>query len=89
MTPSPTGSGTYNWSGYSNPAVDKLGAKALATVDPVEREKLMIQCIHMVTDDVAFMPIYMFRNVWAARKGVVYDARSDELTLAMDAHIGK
>ncbi len=84
MTVNPAaGAGTYNWSRYSNAALDTLVSKALSTVDDGEREKLLIQAEHMALNDVAFLPIYQFQNVWAARKGVSYEARADELTLAM------
>jgi len=86
MTPAPDGAGTWNWSGYSNPALDALTRKALATVDDAAREKLLIQAIHMATEDVAFIPIYQFQNIWAMRKGLTYDPRADELTLAMGVH---
>ena len=80
------GNGTYNWSRYSNSALDELIRQALATVDDAAREGLLMQAERMATDDVAFIPIYQFQNVWATRKGLTYDARADELTLAVGVH---
>ena len=37
-----------NWGGYSNPQVDALAQKALATFDDAERTKLITQ-IHEIT----------------------------------------
>lgn len=87
MTPDrATGAGTWNWSRYSNPALDALTRRALATVDSQAREALLIQAARMALEDVAFIPIYQFQNAWAARKGIRYDARADELTLSVGAH---
>lgn len=88
MTVDPaTGAGTWNWSRYSNPELDNLTRRALATVDDAAREALLIQAARLALEDVAFIPIYQFQNLWAARKGIRYDARADELTLAVGAHI--
>jgi peptide/nickel transport system substrate-binding protein len=87
MTVDPAaGTGTFNWSRYSNPALDSLTGRALATVDDAERERLLVQASRMALEDVAFIPIYQFQNFWASRKGIRYDARADELTLAAGAH---
>ena len=89
MTVNPaTGAGTFNWSRYSNPELDSLIARALATVDDGQREAILIQAARMALDDLAFIPIYQFQNLWASRGGVRYDARADELTLAVHAHGG-
>jgi peptide/nickel transport system substrate-binding protein len=87
MTVDPAaGNGTYNWSRYSNPALDTLIGQALGTVDEGKRERLLIEAERMVTRDVAFIPIYQFQNMWASRKRLAYDARADELTLAVGVH---
>ena len=87
MTPdAATGVGTYNWSRYSNPALDALVGRALATVDDQARERLLIEAVHLALSDQALIPLYEFRNIWALRKGFTYDARADELTLAMGVH---
>lgn len=86
MTVNPaTGAGTFNWSRYSNAELDSLTARALATVDDAQRETLLIQAARVALDDVAFIPIYQFQNLWASRRGIQYDARADELTLAIHA----
>jgi peptide/nickel transport system substrate-binding protein len=87
MTVDPArGTGTFNWSRYSNAALDTLAGRALATVDDAARERLLVEAARMALEDVAFIPIYQFQNVWASRKGIRYDARADELTLAIGAH---
>lgn len=87
MTPDrTTGAGTWNWSRYSNPELDALTRRALSTVDDTAREALLIQAARVALEDVAFIPIYQFQNVWASRMGIRYDARADELTLSVGAH---
>lgn len=80
------GTGTYNWSRYSNPSLDALSARAISTLDDTRREQLLRQAAHQALDDVAFIPLYQFQNIWAARKGIGFEARADELTLATGAH---
>jgi peptide/nickel transport system substrate-binding protein len=87
MTVDPkTGAGTYNWSRYSSAELDTQIAKAVSTVDDAARETLLIQAEHMALNDVAFLPIYQFQNIWAVRKGLRYEARADELSFAMGVH---
>jgi peptide/nickel transport system substrate-binding protein len=86
MTVNPAaGTGTFNWSRYSNPDLDSLAGRALATVNDAERERLLVQAARMALEDVAFIPIYQFQNIWASRRGLRFDARADELTLAIGA----
>lgn len=80
------GVGPVNWSRYSNPDLDALTEHAMATIDDGAREKLLMQAEKMAMDDVAVIPLYQLENFWATRKGVVYDARADERTIAMSAH---
>jgi peptide/nickel transport system substrate-binding protein len=83
MTVNPAaGTGTFNWSRYSNPELDALAGRALATVDDAARERLLVQAARMALEDVAFIPIYQFQNLWASRRGIRYAARADELTLS-------
>ncbi|WP_426955554.1 ABC transporter substrate-binding protein [Muricoccus radiodurans] len=84
MTVNPaTGAGTYNWSRYSNAALDALITRALTIVDDTERERVLIEAERMALADVSFLPIYQFQNIWATRRGLQYEARADELTFAM------
>ncbi|MBR0665467.1 ABC transporter substrate-binding protein [Roseomonas hellenica] len=86
MTVNPeAGTGTFNWSRYANPALDRLAGRALATMDGAAREGLLIEAARLALADVAFIPIYQFQNLWASRRGITYQARADELTLGADA----
>ena len=74
--------GAVNSFGYSNPALDALTTRALATLDDEQREEILRQAVKLATDDVAIIPIHHLKNYWAARRGITYEARADERTLA-------
>ena len=46
----------------------------------------MLEAVKLVTNDVAIIPLYHFKNIWATRGTLRYDPRVDELTLATDVH---
>lgn len=74
--------GAVNSFGYSNPALDALTIKALATLDDEQREEILRQAVKLAMDDVAIAPIHQLVNFWAARRGITYEPRMDERTLA-------
>ena len=74
---------------YSNPALDALTDRALATMDDTAREKLLIQAVEIAMAELPIIPLHTLTNFWAARKGIVYEARANELTLAIGAHLAK
>jgi peptide/nickel transport system substrate-binding protein len=76
------GMGTANRGRYSNPKLDALLEKALATVDDSQREKLLQQATETGVGDLGILPLYHQHNLWAARRGIAYDARADERTFA-------
>ncbi|POR45299.1 ABC transporter substrate-binding protein [Bosea psychrotolerans] len=81
-----TGWGLYNWAQYSNPALDALTTAAISETDEARREKLVLDAVKLVSSDVAIIPLYHFKNIWATRAALRYDPRIDELTLATDVH---
>jgi len=76
------GMGAANRGRYSNPKMDELLTRALATVDDGQREKLLQQAVEVSIADVGVIPVHFQVNTWAARKGIVYVPRTDERTLA-------
>lgn len=80
------GYGASNRGRYSNPDVDALIEKALATVNDDERAELLAQATEAAIEDLAIIPLHYQVNTWAARKGIKYRARTDEYTVAMDAY---
>ncbi|MFC7734907.1 ABC transporter substrate-binding protein [Roseomonas sp. GCM10028921] len=80
--------GANNNGRYSNPQLDELVARATSTLDDRDREKLLQQGVKMSMDDLAFIPIMQLVNVWAVRRGLDYNARADERSVAMEAKPG-
>ncbi|HZM46329.1 MAG TPA: ABC transporter substrate-binding protein [Burkholderiales bacterium] len=78
------GMGASNRGRYSNPKMDAVLDQALATVDDGRREKLLQQATEIGVGDLGIIPLYHQHNLWATRRGVTYEARADERTLAYE-----
>lgn len=78
------GLGAANDSGYSNPALDDLVAKAMTIYDDKTREMALIEAVKVAVSDGAIIPLYQQSNAWVTRKGLSYAPRIDERTLAKD-----
>lgn len=76
------GMGAANRGRYSNPRMDAVLEQALATVNDAQREKLLQQATEIGVGDLGIIPLYHQHNLWATRRGVTYEARSDERTFA-------
>ena len=78
-----TGWGFVNDGRYSNERFDVVLKEAMITVNPAERERLWREATEIVMNDLGFIPLHHQVNIWATRKDLFYEARSDENTLAM------
>ena len=78
------GFGAFNWSEYSNPKVDRLIERALATVDDKAREELARDAMRAAMKDYAVIPLHHQVTTWAMRKPLSYAPRTDEFTFARD-----
>jgi peptide/nickel transport system substrate-binding protein len=76
------GYGGFNWGRYCNPKLDTLLVKALSTVDDKARLALLQDAAAVGINDVGIIPLHHQVTTWAARKGYVYQARTDERSLA-------
>jgi len=76
------GMGAANRGRYSNPKLDAVLDQALTTVDDARRERLLQQATEIGVGDLGIIPLYHQQNLWAARRGIVYEARADERTFA-------
>ena len=76
------GMGAANRGRYSNSKLDAVLEQALATVDDPKREKLLQQATEIGVGDLGIIPLYHQHNLWAARRGIVYEARADERNFA-------
>jgi peptide/nickel transport system substrate-binding protein len=78
------GLGGTNRGRYSNKEFDALVVKAMATIDDKEREKLLQQASKIAMDDVGLIPLHFEVTPWAFKKGLRYQARIDQYTLATE-----
>lgn len=77
--------GVSNVTGYADARVDALTAQALSTLDPARRAALLREAVGIAVDDVAYIMLLHYKNGWATRAGFRYEARADDLTLAVSA----
>jgi peptide/nickel transport system substrate-binding protein len=78
-----TGMGPANRGRYSNPAFDATLGEALHTLDDTKRAALLAKASEIAMNDVALVPVYFLVNTWATKKGLTYEPRADEMSLAM------
>ena len=77
------GTGVFNRVRYANPRFDEALAAALAEFDEPTRNDMLARAARIAFEDVAIVPLYWQVVHWAARKGLAYEPRRDEDTLAM------
>jgi peptide/nickel transport system substrate-binding protein len=78
------GMGTTNSARYSNPAMDAKLEEALRTVDDAKREALIAEASQIVMADHGLLPLHFEVSVWAMRKGLTYEGRADQITIAQN-----
>ncbi|MHB0898059.1 MAG: ABC transporter substrate-binding protein [Spirochaetales bacterium] len=77
------GLGANNRGRYSNPEFDKLIKAAASTSDDAKREGYLQEAARIAfAKDHAILPLYFQTTTWAVRKGITYEPRMDEYTLA-------
>ncbi len=80
------GLGTANRGRFSNPSIDAVIQQARATMDDAERSRLTQAATRMaLAEQTALIPLYFQVNTWAMKRGIGYEARTDEMTLATSA----
>lgn len=78
---SKAGRGANNWGRYSNENVDKALDAATIEFDAKRREAIFRHAAKLVTDDVGQIPLFHYKNIWAAKKGLkVVPILSDRTT---------
>jgi len=79
------GFGSSNRGRFSNAELDAALEKALATVDRKKHGELLIKATEteIGINNLGIIPLHFQVNTWATRKGLKYDARTDEQTLAV------
>ncbi len=75
------GWGSSNRGLHSNPVMDKVLDEALATVDDKKRAMLLAKATDIgVGEDQGIITLHYQVNTWAGKKGLTYQARTDERT---------
>jgi peptide/nickel transport system substrate-binding protein len=74
------GTGAFNRTRYSNPALDRLLREASTTFDPAQRDQLLEQAAHVGFRDYGIVPLYFPVDYWAARQGLTFHANRSERT---------
>ncbi|MBU8544839.1 ABC transporter substrate-binding protein [Roseomonas sp. ROY-5-3] len=76
--------GAGNTTGYGNAELDSLVARAAGTFDNAAREEMLREATRLAIADGAIIPLYHQTNIWALRRGLAYEPRLDERTLAKE-----
>lgn len=79
------GVGSSNYGRFSNPDLDKVYFEAMRTLDDGKRSELLQQAVKMALADMPNIPLHFESGVWAYRKGIAYEGRADQRTMATNA----
>lgn len=83
-TPDPsTSRGGFNFGRFSDPTLDAMIERAMATMDPAARDAAMQAAMRRAMDATPVIPLYDQMVVSASRKGLAYETSLNEHTLAM------
>lgn len=77
------GMGASNAGRYSNAELDRLLQQALRTMNDARRNAMLAEASRIAFEDAAIIPLHHEVSVWAARRGITYETRNDQYTLAM------
>jgi len=77
------GLGASNWGHYSSSQFDALLAASASEFDVPKRQALMRDAAKVVSDDAGIIPLYHYKNIWAAKKGLKVEPITSDRTAAM------
>ena len=75
------GLGASNWGHYSSEKLDNSLQAVTAEFDPAQREALMQEAAQIVSDEVGVIPLFHYKNIWAAKKGLEVQPLSSDRTV--------
>ncbi|MDY3330879.1 MAG: ABC transporter substrate-binding protein [Pelistega sp.] len=75
------GLGAFNWGRYSSAGLDKFIDQLGAEFEPTKREALMREAAQLVADEVGIIPLFHYKDIWAAKKGLVVKPLSADRTV--------
>lgn len=79
------GVGSSNYGRYSNLELDQLYFQAMGTLDDGKRSQLLQQAVKIALADMPNIPLHWESGVWAFRRGIAYEGRADQRTMATAA----
>jgi peptide/nickel transport system substrate-binding protein len=68
-----SGIGTYNLGYYSNPEIDRIGENISHTLNPEDRLYLMQEGFRIAMNDIAWIPLYIPKCVYAIADDIAWD----------------
>ncbi len=77
------GRGASNWGRYANPEVDRLLENAVQELDDAKRETILRDSARVVMGEAGIIPVFHYRNIWAARRGLSVSPLVSDRTAAM------
>lgn len=80
--------GASNSGRFSSADLDRMTNAAVAIIDDAERERALQEMVRWVAREVPIMPLIQLNHSWATRRGLTYQARMDERTVAMGVRAG-
>jgi peptide/nickel transport system substrate-binding protein len=75
--------GSANHRRFSAPEFDALLRQAETIMDDERREAAIFELVRWSARNVPMFPLVHLTNIWAVKRGLTYQARMDERTLAM------
>ena len=81
------GYGQVNRGSYSNPEVDALIDEADATPSVEERDAILQEATKLLMADIPMIPVHYEQDIYAARKGVKLEPRTDKFIQAYEMDI--
>jgi peptide/nickel transport system substrate-binding protein len=81
-------SGTTGFSWYSNKTVDRLTAKAAATLDQRKQDALIRKIQRIIYKDPPFIYLFAYKDLYGVSTRLHWKPRSDELIYLYDAAVG-
>ena len=77
------GFGTSNYGGFSSADFDKVFIPAMSVMDAAQRKAQYQKATQIALDNVPLIPLHFESSIWAFKKGMTYEGRRDQYTLAM------
>lgn len=77
------GVGASNWGRYSSPDLDEALRLATSEFDDAKREEIIRGAVKTVMGDVGIIPLFHYKNIWAARDGLKVVPWNSDRTVAM------